>query len=59
MNRKMPLKIPDTILYYTTLYYTILYFSLVRYGERIDHAESEITARLRDRLGAAKTATEM
>jgi len=30
-----------------------------RYEERIDHAESEITARLRDRLGAAKTATEM
>ncbi|CAE7372889.1 Dync1h1 [Symbiodinium pilosum] len=30
-----------------------------RYDERIDHAESEITARLRDKLGAAKTATEM
>jgi len=30
-----------------------------RYDECIDHTESEITARLRDRLGAAKTATEM
>eukprot|EP00931_Biecheleriopsis_adriatica_P034702 TRINITY_DN20021_c0_g5_i1.p1 TRINITY_DN20021_c0_g5~~TRINITY_DN20021_c0_g5_i1.p1 ORF type:complete len:4603 (-),score=1119.02 TRINITY_DN20021_c0_g5_i1:34-13842(-) len=30
-----------------------------RYDERIDHAESEITATLRDKLGAAKTATEM
>ncbi|CAK0878753.1 unnamed protein product [Prorocentrum cordatum] len=30
-----------------------------RYDEKIDHAESEITAHLRDRLGAAKTATEM
>lgn len=30
-----------------------------KYDDRIDHAESEITARLRDRLGAAKTATEM
>ncbi|CAJ1328908.1 unnamed protein product [Effrenium voratum] len=30
-----------------------------KYDERIDHAESEITARLRDKLGAAKTATEM
>lgn len=30
-----------------------------RYDKCIDHAESEITARLRDKLGAAKTATEM
>lgn len=30
-----------------------------RYDERIDHVEGKITAKLRDRLGAAKTATEM
>eukprot|EP00928_Gymnodinium_smaydae_P025254 TRINITY_DN20180_c0_g1_i4.p1 TRINITY_DN20180_c0_g1~~TRINITY_DN20180_c0_g1_i4.p1 ORF type:complete len:4280 (-),score=1133.62 TRINITY_DN20180_c0_g1_i4:296-13135(-) len=30
-----------------------------RYEARIDHAESEITSHLRDRLGAAKNATEM
>lgn len=30
-----------------------------RYEELIDHAEGEITARLRDRLGGAQTASEM